>query len=402
MFPFIIERMFEFKILKKYNKAREGIFHTPHGNLHTPELAFVATEGEIKGIPKKYLKQLPVNLVIVNTFHLWVKYILNPFHLRGAKDGVGTIHRYMDFGKTIMSDSGGFQVFSMGFGKSHGVGKIGGMFPGHKISKTDSNNPIEISEKGVKFAYDNKSLILTPELSIELQRTIGADIIFAFDECTSPLNSKQYTKNAMERTHRWLKRCINTLKKDNKSRQALFGIIQGGRFRDLREISAKFVSHADIPGFGIGGSLGKTKKEMLKILEWTIPLLPDKKPRHLLGIGQIRDIFEAVERGVDLFDCVIPTREARHRVLYTKHGKIQLRKMKHNNDVLEKGCACIACRKKITYSQLMQLFTDHDPKAFYYATAHNIRFYANLMSAIRDSIAKNTFDSLKKQYFSYY
>jgi len=423
--------MFDFTITAKQKKtlARVGEFTTPHGKLYTPELAFVATEGEIKSIPKEILPTLSANLIIVNTLHLWVKCIINksedvffetiawgPSGVRRSKKTTSSftnIHDYANFQKPIMSDSGGFQVFSMGFGKAHGIGKIANIFPEEKSkfqsaswrNQNDKNNPLKITEKGVEFIFNNKKLLLTPEKSIELQQKIGADIIFAFDECTSPLNSKKYTREAMERTHRWVKRCIkakNTASSIQANNQALFTIVQGGYFEDLRKQSAKYMVKQNVAGFGIGGSLGKTKKDMHQVLEWTIPYLPDDKPRHLLGIGQVRDIFEAVERGVDLFDCVIPTREARHKVLYTKHGKIQLRKMKNVNEIIEKNCRCQACQEKITLYKLYELYKLKDPRAFFYATVHNIQFYYDLMKSVREAIEGNKFFKLKEKYLKYY
>lgn len=447
--------MFKFQILSQQqkNKARVGRLETPHGNLITPELAFVATEGEIKAIPKNIMPSLPINLIIVNTFHLWVKNIINCLAINNqceclnqAKQPPIAIHDLANFQKPIMSDSGGFQVFSMGFGKSHGIGKIGSIFPEENkklqitdklISKTkpqnDKNNPLKITEEGVTFPFNDRMMTLTPELSIRLQQKIGADIIFAFDECTSPLNSYEYTKQAMERTHRWLIRCLHQFKKskilnsqsktklgsnDKKllncenrplkshpltpASQALFAIVQGGYFEDLRKQSAKFIAKQDVSGFGIGGSLGKTKEDMYRVLQWIIPYLPMEKPRHLLGIGQVKDIFEAVERGVDLFDCVIPTREARHQVIYTKKGKVSLRKMKYYRELIDDSCSCLACKEKLTWTQLAELFSKKDKRAFFYATIHNIQFYADLVKKIRKAILVNQLSKLKETYSQYY
>lgn len=426
--------MFEFKITSqdKKSKARTGVFYTPHGPLVTPNLAIVATDGEVKAVPKEKLANLPIDYLIVNTFHIYTKNILESIAVTVPPQPVqlNTVHDYAGFQKTIASDSGGFQVFSLGFAKTHKVGKIGGFFPGKEHEDKDTQNPLTITDEGVQFVYDEKPVTLTPESSMQLQQKIGADIMFAFDECTSPLNSYEYTKQAMERTHRWLERCISFYKKSrfpnsnfqsntdipnfkqaNENlriknelkipEQALFGIVQGGYFEDLRKLSAQFVGKQDVPGFGIGGSLGKTKEEMYKVLEWTMPYLPDEKPRHLLGIGHVRDIFEAVERGVDLFDCVVPTREARHKVLYTKTGKVQLRKVKTVESPVETDCKCDAC-SNITMKQLYGLFLEKNPLAYYYATVHNIQFFIDLMKRIRKSIEGNMFPELKKEYLQYY
>jgi len=422
--------MFNFQIIKKSpkNKARTGIFVTPHGPIETPQLAFVATEGEIKCLPKDRLPYLPVNLIIVNTFHIWVKNILQ-------KIGQKTIHHYANFKKPIMSDSGGFQVFSMGFGKAHGVGKMTNIFPEESRknqiksdksdlsglsdlpmnaddsrffpNSSDTNNPLKITEQGVEFMFNGQKVLLTPEKSIEIQQKIGADIIFAFDECTSPLNSYSYTKKALERTNQWLIRCLNQLKSiysktTHSPPQALFAIVQGGNFEDLRKKSAKYCAQFDVPGFGIGGSLGKTKTDMFHILDWVIPYLPEEKPRHLLGIGQVVDIFQAVKRGVDLFDCVIPTREARHQVIYTRHGKKNLRQMKTVAEVVDKNCQCQLCQEKITFTKLYHLYRLNKPQAFYYLTVHNIQFFSDLLKEIRLAINLNRLDELEKKYLDYF
>ncbi len=399
--------MFSFNIESKLKNtfARTGTFQTNFHNLETPELAIVATEGEFKAIPKEYWKELPCKYVIVNTFHISTK---KP---RGAEgdatileriDNVNGIHAYMDLkDRTIASDSGGFQVFSLGFGKAHQVGKIGGMFPGKEVQDHDQDNPVVIDDDGVTFEFDNKKIHLNPEKSMDIQHKIGADVMFAFDECTSPLNSKSYTTEALKRTYAWLDRCIEA-HRDHASKQALFAIVQGGAYEDLRKEAAQIIGSKDVPGFGIGGSLGKTKEDMYQILEWIMPRMPDGKPRHLLGIGSVKDIFEGVERGIDLFDCVIPTREARHRVLYTSQGRLSLRKMKSVNEVLDPTCYCFACRDNVTYKDLWQLFVKRDPKATFYASSHNIWFFSDLMKRIRESIQEGTFFKLKEECLTNY
>jgi queuine tRNA-ribosyltransferase/7-cyano-7-deazaguanine tRNA-ribosyltransferase len=236
---------------------------------------------------------------------------------------------------------------------------------------------------------------------MDIQHRIGADIMFAFDECTSPLNSKAYTEEAQSRTYEWLDRCI-TYHAPHKDKQALFAIIQGGAYEDLRIECSEIMSKKDVPGYGIGGSLGKTKEDMYRILDWTIPRLPQEKPRHLLGIGSVRDIFEGVERGVDLFDCVIPTREGRHGRLYTKKGQFGLRKLKTVNEVIDQTCGCFACHEGITLSKLWELYLARDPKFLTYMTAHNIWFFSDLMKEIRDAIHAGTFVKLKNNYLSLY
>ncbi|MCA9371778.1 tRNA guanosine(34) transglycosylase Tgt [Candidatus Woesebacteria bacterium] len=392
--------MFSFTIqhTDRGSRARYGMLKNSSRSIETPELAIVATKAQFKSIPQEYWSQLPVQYLIVNTFHLMTT---QAGTLLQRIERSGDVHEFMGCeDKIIASDSGGFQVFSLGFGKKHNIGKVGR----EKFSSAhvDDSSPLSITEDGVAFAFDNKKIQLTPERSMEIQHAIGADIMFAFDECSSPYNSKKYTRAAMERTHRWLMRCIKS-HQPFSNKQNLFGIIQGGEYEDLRKESARFLAKQNVSGFGIGGSLGSFKEDMYAVLDWVIPLLPEEKPRHFLGIGQVRDIFEGVERGVDLFDCVIPTREARHRVLYTHDkGKISIRKYKHLNDVLDSTCQCISCREKVTYRQLWQWFLEKDPRAPMYATMHNIWFYADLTRKIREAIQTNSLNELKELYYRIY
>lgn len=441
--------MFEFKITSKdkNSQARTGEFVTPHGVLQTPALATVATEGIVRTVPKEKMSALPLDYAIVNTFHILTKDILPKISTSNKRDPdlhrddkqseqLSTVHTYGNFPGVVASDSGGFQVFSLGFGKMHNVGKHADktrrVIPKESSPEegADTGNPLQITEEGVTFSWNNKDIKLTPERSMEIQHQIGADIIFAFDECTSPHNSKEYTANSMEKTNRWLERCIAHHKElsvlsqsvpltrhsgksiNGETRpesflsQALFAIVQGGRWQDLRIASAKYCAQADVPGFGIGGSFGTSfgdsKQNMHQVLEWIIPHLPTEKPRHLLGIGQVDDLFECIERGVDLFDCVIPTREARHRVLYTFKGKFPVRKMKTLNQGFDANCKCMACQDNITWSQLHELFLKKDERAYFYATVHNIQFFADIMKRIREAIQKNTLKELKHTLLSNY
>ncbi|MEK7143790.1 MAG: tRNA guanosine(34) transglycosylase Tgt, partial [Patescibacteria group bacterium] len=267
-----------------------------------------------------------------------------------------------------------------------------------------------ISEKGVVFNYDNKKYDFIPEKSIKIQEDLGADIIFAFDECTSPLHDHFYTKKSMERTHRWAVRSLNAHKKKN---QALFGIVQGGVFEDLRKKSSKFIGGLPFDGFGIGGSFGE--KQMKDVLRWSLSGLPEEKPRHLLGIGKIKDIFIAVKEGIDLFDCVIPTREARHGILYVKSGKFAIEKGIFAGDkkLIDGNCGCFVCRNKITRKELHCYFksarkadnkklstcdVDRLVLGKRLATIHNIHFFKNLFGEIREAIADGKLDKLEREY----
>jgi len=246
-----------------------------------------------------------------------------------------------------MTDSGGFQVFSLGFGRDLGVGKIMKYFPGKEknmVKGGSQSSSVKITEDGVFFKspIDGKKIFLGPKESIRIQEALGADIIFAFDECTPPLTDFDYAKKSLKLTHKWAEICL----KVKKSKQALFGIVQGSRFKKLREESAKFISSLGFEGFGIGGDLGHNKKTTLDILDWTIPLLDEKKPRHLLGIGKLEDIEMIVKKGVDLFDCTVPTHYARRGIAFTSNGTLNLKQSKFLKDKspLDNKCPCSVCQ----------------------------------------------------------
>ena len=382
--------MFNFKIIKKDpdSLARVGVLETPHGTVETPAYVMVGTNAAVRTLGPEELPQTKTQIVIANTYHLWRE-------LGDRLKNFEGLHERMGFRGAIMTDSGGFQVFSLGFGREHGVGKIANIFPGNDSpSGRGGENLVRISDDGVFFDDEGRELFLSPEISIDIQEKLGADIILAFDECTSPLNDYEYTKSSMDRTHRWARRSLNAQTRDD---QALYGIVQGGEFQDLREESARVIGGIDFPGFGIGGSFGK--EEMLDVLDWTIPLLPEGKPRHLLGIGRIEDIFEGVERGIDTFDCVIPTREARHGSLWTRAGRVDLKKGGFANDAsaIEEGCLCPACSSGTTRGELRALFKSKDFRAGRLATIHNVWFFNDLMKRIREAIKEGKFGKLKEE-----
>ncbi|HDH31478.1 MAG TPA: tRNA guanosine(34) transglycosylase Tgt [Candidatus Wolfebacteria bacterium] len=409
--------MFKFNIKNSFHKARTGSFNTPHGKIQTPNLAIVATHGKIKLLNKTDHLRANPDLIIANTFHLFVNNKINEIKKSGG------LHKWSEFKKPIMTDSGGFQVFSFGWGKVHKVGKV---LTNTDYTQTDTENnqyksvssqyrssSVKISEKGVVFEYDGKKFELTPEKSIKIQKDMGADIIFAFDECTSPLHSHSYTKKSINQTHRW---AVRSLKAKNsrlrrsfgrqaksKTQQALFGIVQGGIFEDLRKKSSKFIGHLPFEGFGIGGSFGE--KQMEDVLKWSLSGLPEEKPRHLLGIGTVKDIFIAVKQGIDLFDCVVPTREARHGVLYTKAGKLAIKKGIFSKDkkLIERGCKCFICRSGITRQELRGYFKDpiQRQKGQRLVVIHNIYFYKRLFQEIREAITNGKLSKLEKEYSVY-
>ena len=396
-----------FKILKKdkSTNARTGILITPHGKILTPAYTIVATHAEIKCLKPQDIAKTNTQVVISNTYHLWnfVPKQLPIYNFKFTNKNKKTfLLNKLGSNMPTMTDSGGFQVFSLGFGKENKVGKIlknGAnlrMYANQQIKRQQ----IKITDKGVFFNIDGQRRFLNPEISMKLQEKLGADIIFAFDECTSPLDDFKYNKKALERTHRWAKKCLSLManRQSQDKQQMLFGIVQGGRFKSLRVKSAKFIGSLPFDGFGIGGSFGQN--EMLKTLKIVIPHLPEENPRHLLGIGKIRDVFNAVENGVDSFDCVIPTREARHGRIYTRHGHYNISKNRNKNISLEKGCKCPACKLNISRSKLNALFKADLPRAQRFATLHNVWFFNNLMKNIRASIDRGSFKTFKKKFLS--
>lgn len=390
---------FSFEIIKKdaKTKARAGVLKTPHGNVEAPVFVNVGTQATVKALSPEELKSLGTQIVLANTYHLYLR--------PGEKlvDKMGGLGKFMNWDGPTMTDSGGFQVFSLGFGIEHGVGKIANIFPSEDLNE----RPVEarpklatIDEDGAIFTshLDGSTHRLTPEKSIEIQQKIGADIILAFDECTSPLHDYEYTKNALDRTHRWAERSLNA---KTNSKQALFGIIQGGEYEDLRKESAKFISSLGFDGFAIGGSLGKSKEDMYKVIKWTNNILPDEKPRHLLGIGSPEDIFEGIERGIDMFDCVMPTRLARNGTFMIGLSRMNITNAEFTEDSNppDKLCQCYTC---LNYSRayLNHLFKAKEILAHRLASIHNLYFIVNLVKEIRRSILENRFLEYKENFLN--
>lgn len=385
----------EFRILKKSKKsrARLGVIKTKNGVLHTPAFFPVATQACVKTLTSEDIKEIGFEGVLCNTYHL----MLRPGSALIKQ--AGGLHKFMSFKGVVATDSGGFQVFSLGRGLAQGVGKIAKATTGEKrTTRQKKPSLVKIRENGAWFRshIDGKKHFLSPEKSINIQQDLGADIIFALDECTSPLDSFNYTQRAMERTHRWAKRCLTAHRQKKRvQRQALFGIVQGGLYKKLRVESAKFIGSLPFDGFAIGGSLGvvidRTKKKMFQILDWTIPLLPENKPRHLLGIGYLEDLEKSVRAGVDLFDCVYPTRMARHGIAFTPQGELNLTKsaLLHDKTPLAQKCPCPACQN-YSKAYIAHLFQAKEITAMRLLTLHNLYFFKNFMDTIREKIEKNT------------
>lgn len=373
--------MIEFKITykSKRSNARIGVLKTPHGEIETPSFVGVATQAVVKTLTSEEVKQTGSQILISNTFHL---------HLKPGEDLIkksGGIHKFMNWDKPLMTDSGGFQVFSLGFGRDHGVGKILKQKSNLTIKAGKKPKNVKITDDGVFFRspVDGNKLFLGPKESIRIQEKIGADIIFAFDECTSPVADYFYTKKSLEKTHRWAQICLDS----KKTNQALFGIVQGGKFEDLRTESAKFIGNLPFDGFGIGGEFGDEKRTMTDMLNLTLPYLPEEKPRHLLGIGHLEDIPKVMASAIDTFDCIVPTHYARHGIAFTSKGRLDMRKSKFLNDKkpLDEKCECQTCQNyKRNY--IAHLLKAKEITALRLLTFHNLFYFNTYVAKLRKDI----------------
>lgn len=373
--------MISFNVIKKSKKsrARAGILKTQHGEIETPTLVGVATQATMKALTWNQVKETGTQVLIENTFHLHLK--------PGEKiiEKAGGLHKFSNWNGPIMTDSGGFQVFSLGFGIDHGVGKI--LKGKSNLSITEGQQPqkLKITEEGVEFRspIDGKKVFIGPRESIRIQEKLGADIINVFDECTSPVANHEYTKISMERTHRWAKICLDTKKSD----QALYGIVQGGKFKDLRIESAKTIGKMPFNGIAIGGEFGDDKKTLTEMLQWVIPNLPDEKPRHLLGIGHPEDFIPIIKSGVDTFDCIAPTHYARRGIVFTSTGRVNMKRAEilKDNNPLDKKCLCFVCQE-YKRSYLAHLLKAHEITPLTLLSYHNLFFFQSEITKIREGI----------------
>lgn len=394
----------KFSATAKDGAARRGVLTTPHGKFRTPAFIPVGTQATVKSLDTDDLRRVKAEIVLSNTYHLYLR-PGTPLIKR-----LGGIHQFMDWNGPILTDSGGFQVFSLGWGLAHGVSKISNIFPDEDDRQRPAEKPrlMRVGDDGVTFAshLDGSRHRLTAEISIQAQQDLGADIILAFDECTSPLHDEEYTRQALERTHRWAERSLGAW--TNRRRQALFGIVQGGAYRSLREESARFMDGLGFPGYAIGGSLGRTKRDMHRILDWVNPLLDPQKPRHLLGIGEVEDIFHGVRRGVDLFDCATPTRMARNGTVLIRpenggtpknRFRLSVRAARYRADTkpIDPSCDCPTCRN-YSRAYLRHLFATKEMLGPRLATLHNVRFMTRLMEDIRAAISAGQLDQLAQDW----
>ncbi len=388
------------------SRARAGVLRTPHGEVETPFFCVVGTAGAVKGVTPDELREMGAKVLLANTYHL---------HLRPGQETVrnlGGLHRFMAWDGPIVTDSGGFQVFSLGFGLEHGVGKQVGMFPDESPAQPDEQRRrgrgqparlMHVDDDGVTFAshVDGSRHRLTPELSIEIQEALGSDIALAFDEPTSPFHDEKYTARAMERTHAWARRCLEAR---SQSDQALYGIVQGGAYPELRAASARFIAGQPFDGVAIGGSLGKSKRDMYEVLERTVPLLPERWPRHMLGIGEPEDVLACIERGVDQLDCVTPTRLARHGVAYTVRGKLDLtgHELRDETAPIAQACGCYTCETRFSRGYLRHLFAAGELLAYTLVSIHNLHFLLKLVRDARSAIASDAFSDFRDEFLAAY
>ena len=363
----------EIKHICKQSGARYGILHTPHGDVEVPMFMPVGTLATVKYISPDELKDMNTGVILSNTYHLW---------LRPGEDVVanaGGLQNFMKYNGPMLTDSGGFQVFSLADNR-------------------------KIKEEGVTFKshLNGEKLFLSPEKSIEIQNKLGADIIMSFDECPPYPCTHEYMKNSVERTLRWAKRGKDA-HKNNK--QALFGIVQGGEFPDLREYCAKELVKMDFPGYSIGGtSVGETKETLYKMIDYAIPFLPQDKPRYLMGVGSYDAILEGILKGVDMFDCVLPTRIARHGALMTSKGRLNIRDKKNEYDlrVIDETCDCYTCRNGYSRSYLRHLYKCDEGYGKRLLSIHNIRFLTRLMEEARLAIKEDRYLDFKNEFFEKY
>lgn len=369
------------------SRARLGTLKTPHGEVETPCLVGVATQATVKTLAAEEAADYGSQMLISNTFHL---------HLKPGEKFVkkaGGLHKFMSWNRPLMTDSGGFQVFSLGFGKDLKVGKKLSKFSNitardkDLVKVHDQPRQVKITDEGASFKspYDGANIFIGPKESIRIQEALGADIILAFDECTPPLASREYVAKSLARTHAWAKVCLDVKRTD----QALYGIVQGSRFQDLRQESARYIASLPFDGYAIGGDLGESKQQTAEVLDWTIPHLDQSKPRHLLGIGKLDDLELIIRGGVDTFDCTVPTHYARHGIAFTAKGQIDLHRTTFLDDLkpLDSSCDCSTCRT-YTRAYLCHLIRANELTPLRLLTVHNLTYFNARVAELRDSIRR--------------
>lgn len=364
-----------YELIKKSDEtdARLGKLHTPHGDIDTPVFMPVGTQATVKAMTPEELKEIGAGIILSNTYHLYMR----PGEELVKK--AGGLHKFMNWDRAILTDSGGFQVFSL-------------------------SSLRDIKEEGVTFRshIDGSKHFISPEKAIEIENALGADIMMCFDECLPFPCEHDYARDALQRTIRWAKRCKDTHK--NTENQSLFGIIQGGMFKDLREESIKNMVEMNFPGYSIGGlSIGEPKSLMYEVLDWTVHKLPENKPRYLMGVGSPDCLIEGSIRGIDMFDCVLPTRIARNGTVFTSHGKLVIRNSAYTEDFrpLDEECNCYACRN-YSRAYVHHLFKAGEILGARLATIHNLYFLINLMAEIRNAIKEDNLLHFRDEFYTKY
>lgn len=403
-----MKKALEFIISKKLEGtlARTGVIETPHGKIKTPAFIVGGTQATVKTLNPEQVIELGGQAVLVNAYHL----MLRP----GAEllASAGGVHNFMNYKSPIFSDSGGFQAFSLGMAYKKGIDATSHSVKGDSSQAVNSNNQLsKVTDSGIHFKshLDGSNLFMTPENSMENQHLIGADIHMCFDELTSPLAKRDYIKKAMDRTHAWAERCLichNKLNDEHLSKneklQALYGVVQGAREEDFRKESASFLGQRDFDGYGIGGVF--EPEEIPNTVRWINEILPENKPRHLLGMGaQPADLFLGVQYGIDTFDCVAPTRQARNGALFTLDGRINIKNGGYKNDFspIDKECDCYAC-KNFTKAYVHHLLRANEVLGLTLASIHNERFVVRTVDRIRESIENGNFFEFKRDFLMRY
>ena len=398
-FSFTIEKQLSDE---KNHLARAGTIHTPHGEIATPAFIPVGTKATVKSVLPEVMKDLGANALLANAYHLY----LQP----GPEiiDEAGGLGKFMNWAGPTFTDSGGFQVLSLGVGYKKVIAMDPQNFETKDVIASDKDRLAHVDDDGVNFKshLDGSMHRFTPEFSMQVQHKIGADIIFAFDECTTLLNTRSYQEKSLERTYLWAKRCIAeheklTLERKNKPYQALFGVIQGAQYEDLRKKASKELAELNFDGFGIGGALDKN--QLGTIVKWVNEELPASKPRHLLGIGEPEDLFVGVENGADTFDCVAASRVARNNAVYSNAGRFNVSVSAYKKDFspIEETCGCYTC-KNYTKAYLNHLIRAKEMLASTLLTIHNEYFIVNLVSKMRQSIIDGNFNEFKNEFLGKY
>lgn len=409
---------FSFSVVQTRGRARQGKLKTPHGTMDTPAFVPVGTQATVKAVSIDDLQKLKVQVVLANTYHLYLRPGVETI------ERLGGLHKMMNWNGPMMTDSGGYQVFSLGWAIEHGVGKVVNFLADDSREEEElkrqmvNNSKAIIPRKKLCVVDDEKATFIshvdgslhvwTPEKSIEIQEKLGADLIFALDECTSPLHDREYTQKSMVRTHLWEERSLTAFNKGRRKEQAIYGIVQGGPFEDLRIESAGFVAANHFFGNGIGGAM-VSKSKMLEILGWIMPVLPADRPSHLLGIGGIDDILNTVGFGIDTYDCAFPTRLARRGgilMLPEDGGSLSNRwtlnvvreEFKNDSSPVSQNCKCELCLGGYSKGYLRHLYWAKELLIFRLATIHNLYVMEKLMSEIREGIAENKLEKVKKRW----